>query len=123
MSKTKYKTRDQMNPRHQQMSDIIHQIAKQSFEQTWDIMALHLNKFTPMSGDEGLSMISTLASDILARFIVTMHSQIASKDDTGYSMQDMQDAILEGVTHQLETKLKVKEPKSNIGEIKRISVK
>jgi len=112
-----------MNTRHQQMSDIIHQIAEQSFKQTWDIMALHLNKFTPISGDEGLSMVSTLAAQILARFIAYMHSQIASKDDTGYSIQDIQYFIFEGVSTTLKTKFKEKKPKENIGEIKRISVK
>lgn len=106
MSIGKLKKNSELNDRHQKMSSIAHQIAEQSIPQIWNVAAEYLNKFTPMSGDEGLSMMTTLLGDFVARFLVEMKNLIVDHDETGYSLEELQQTLF----HLVSDMLKIKQP-------------
>jgi len=101
---------EDLSERNLKIIRIMHIIGDQAAGQIWDEAAKHLNKFTPMSGNEALSFLSTLVGHITARLICCMKEQIADHDETGYVINDIQETIFNLVSEMISTKkLKIKE--------------
>lgn len=98
------KTDDELNERHKNIFMPMNEIADQLMPQLWDMAVKVLNQFTPMSGDEAISALSTLVAHFLAKWVICMKLQIVNKDETGRATEELLLGIFEGASSMLSKK-------------------
>lgn len=79
---------------------LAHDLAEFFFENVWNEAIIALDKKThkkQITGNDTLSYLSTIIFHFTGRWIQEMYNQIASKDDAGFSPEDLIKEVLNGI--------------------------
>lgn len=106
--------------RHREITDMRRNFVSQVFPELWDSFLAELMKFEPLVGNDILSQITSMISELTAHFIAQSMA-IANADDAGVNRQDLYNGVMTMVANLLETKTIYKiEIPNDLSHIKRI---
>lgn len=105
----------------QERHKIAHNIAKETFEQVWNIAVIECDKLNKqITGNDALSYLGTIVASFAARWLVEMN-KIAQEDDAGITTEDMVKDTLNAIIKMLGGDATFEEEKPLPGGMKRLN--